>query len=201
MKILAIGDLHGDKSQAKKLAQQAEKENVDIVVFAGDITFAEQDTRGLIGPFAEKGKKVVLIPGNHESLATTDFLTEFYGAKSLHGYSLIFKDIGLFGCGSANLGLFQLSEKEVFDLLKQGQDRLKLAKKRVMVTHVHPEGSLISKFSENLFPGSTAVAKAIKQFQPDIAICSHIHEAEGLEEQIGKTKLFCVGKKGRIIEV
>ena len=29
LKILAAGDIHGDTSQAKKLAEQAEKENID----------------------------------------------------------------------------------------------------------------------------------------------------------------------------
>jgi len=200
MKILAAGDLHGDIDAAKELADTAKKENVDLVVLSGDLTMGEASTEGLIGPFAKAGKKVVLIPGNHESIATTDFLAELYGAKSLHGYSIYLGDVGLFGCGSANIGIFQLNEKEIFDLLKKGFDRIKSKKKKIMVTHVHPEGSLMAKLTE-FFPGSTAVTKAIKELKPDIAICSHVHEAAGLEENIGQTKVFNVGKKGKIIEI
>jgi len=46
-----------------------------------------------------------------------------------------------------------------------------------------------------------AVRKAIEQLQPDFALCSHVHEADGLEEQIGKTRLINVGRRGKIIEV
>ena len=52
-----------------------------------------------------------------------------------------------------------------------------------------------------IVPGSNAVRDAIKKFQPDIAIFGHVHEAEGLEEKVGKTKLINVGRKGKIIEL
>ena len=68
-----------------------------------------------------------------------------------------------------------------------------------MATHVHPAKSLIEKITP--FEGSEGVKKAIERFQPDIALCSHIHEAWGIEEKIGKTKLINVGREGRIIEV
>ena len=200
LKILAAGDIHGDLNQAKKLAEQAEEENIDLVVLCGDLTYAETSTEGIIGPFVKKHKKVILIPGNHETVATADFLAELYGATNLHGYSIKYKDVGLFGCGGANVGLFQLGEDEIFELIKKGYDRIKDAKKKILVTHVHPSGSLMEKFS-NIFPGSDGVRKAIETFKPDILLCSHVHEAEGIEELIGKTKVVNVGKKGKIIEV
>ena len=58
----------------------------------------------------------------------------------------------------------------------------------------------MEKFS-NIFPGSEGVRKAIETFKPDILLCSHVHEAEGIEEMIGKTKVINVGKRGKIIEV
>ena len=201
MKILAAGDIHGDIDQVKKLAMQAKAEDVDLVVLSGDLTMGEMHTQGLIGPFKKVGKKVVLVPGNHETLATADFLAELYGVKNLHGYSIYMGDVGIFGAGSANIGLFQLPENEITAILKKGFDRIKDVKTKIMVTHVHPDKTLMSKFSENLFPGSVAVRRFIEQNQPDIAICSHVHEAEGIEENIGKTKIINVGKKGRIIEL
>jgi Icc-related predicted phosphoesterase len=201
MKILAAGDIHGDIDQVKALAMQAKSEDVDLVVLSGDLTMGEMHTQGLIGPFKKVGKKVVLVPGNHETLATADFLAELYGVKNLHGYSIYMGDVGIFGAGSANIGLFQLPENEITAILKKGFDRIKDVKTKIMVTHVHPDKTLMSKFSENLFPGSVAVRRFIEQNQPDIAICSHVHEAEGIEENIGKTKVINVGKKGRIIEV
>ena len=200
LKILAAGDIHGDTSQAKKLAEQAENENIDLVILCGDLTYAETSTEGIIGPFVKKHKKVILIPGNHETVATADFLAELYGATNLHGYSIKYKDVGFFGCGGANIGLFQLGEDEIFELIKKGYERIKDAKKKILVTHVHPSGSLMEKFS-NIFPGSEGVKKAIDVFKPDFLLCSHVHEAEGIEEMIGKTKVINVGKKGKVLEV
>lgn len=200
LKILASGDIHGDISLARKLADQAEKENVDLVVLCGDLTYAEKSTEGIIGPFVKKNKKVVLIPGNHETVATADFLAELYGATNLHGYSIRYKGVGLFGCGGANIGMFQLGEDEIFELIKKGYERIKDTSKKILVTHVHPSGTLMEKFS-NIFPGSEGVRKAIDTFKPDIILCSHVHEAEGIEEMIGKTKVINVGKKGKIIEI
>src|SRR3989339_2234649 len=196
MKILAFGDIHGDIKQAQKLAEKAENENVDLVIICGDITYGEMSVSGIVGPFAKKKKKVILIPGNHETIATADFLAELYGATNLHGYSIKYRDIGFFGAGGANIGLFQLSENEIYGLLKKGFEGIKDSKKKIMITHVHPEGTLMEKFSD-IFEGSRGLRKAVESFKPDFLLCSHVHEAEGLEEKIGKTRVINVGKKGK----
>jgi len=200
MRILAAGDIHGDTGLAKKLAEKAKKEKADLVVLCGDLTYGEMSTENIIGPFAKNKQKVVLIPGNHETVATADFLAELYGATNLHGYSIKTGNIGLFGCGGANIGLFQLSEKETYDLLKQGFEKIKDMKRKIMITHVHPEGSKMGKLTK-FFPGSTGITKAIEQFKPDILLCSHVHEAEGVEEKIGNTRVINVGKEGKILDI
>ena len=200
MKILAAGDIHGDRSLAEKLAKQAETEKVDLVILCGDLTQEEQSTEGIIGPFLKKGQRVVIIPGNHETFATADFLAELYSIKNLHGCYLKYKDLGIFGCGGADIGLSKLTEDEIFYNLKKGFQGVKDLKKRIMVTHIHPEKSIIEKFSR-FVAGSKSVRKAIDEFKPDILICGHVHEAEGLEEQIGNTKVINVSKSGKIIEV
>ncbi len=200
MKILAAGDIHGDMNLAKRLAERAEKEKVDLVILCGDLTYGETSTKGIIGPFKKKNKKVLLIPGNHETVATADFLAELYGVTNLHGYSIKYKDIGFFGAGGANIGLFQLSEKEIYDLIKRGFDRIKDSKTKIMITHVHPSGTLMEKFS-SFFEGSSGIKRAVDKFKPDILLCSHVHEAEGLEEKVGTTRVINVGKKGKILEI
>ena len=200
LKILAAGDLHGDTGLAKKLAQKAKKEKVDLVILCGDLTYMDTSTDGIVGPFVERDEKVLLIPGNHETIATADFLAQLYDAKNIHGYSVKYKDVGIFGAGGANIGLFQLDEKEIYDLLKKGHERIDYLKKKIMVTHVHPTSTKMEKFTK-FFPGSTGVKKAIDKFHPDLLLCSHVHEAEGIEEIVGKTKVINVGRKGKIIEI
>lgn len=200
MKILATGDIHGDVSLAKKLAKKATDENVDLVLITGDISYFDQGVDGLIGPFKKAGKKVLFIPGNHDSFATADFLAEVYGIKNVHGYSVKYEDIGIFGCGFANIGPNQLEEKEIYDTLKKGHDYLKNMKKTIMMTHVHPSKTKMEKFSD-FVKGSDGVRKAVEKFKPDILFCSHVHEAQGIEEMIGNTKVINVGREGKIINL
>lgn len=202
LKILAVGDLHGDSRQAFKLAEKAKREKVDLVILSGDLTFAEANLDYLVGPFAKRKLDVFIIPGNHETFATANFLEKLYSpqVKNIHGKGLMEKDIGIFGAGGANIGVFQLSEPEIYDKLKQGFDKIKDIKHKIMVTHVHPSGTLMEKLT-TLVPGSESVRKAIERFKPDIAICSHVHEAEGIEEKVGKTRVINVGRKGKIIVI
>jgi len=199
-KILAAGDIHGDTGLAKKLAQKAKKENVDLVILAGDLTMMEEETKNLVGPFTKLKKPILLLHGNHESLATIDFLSELYGpyAKNLHGYSLIKNNVGIFGAGGVDFGVSPISEKELFQTLNKAHKGVEKAKKTIMVTHVHP---FKSKAEFSGFQGSKGVRKALTKFKPDILLSGHIHEAEGIEEKIGKTRVINIGKKGKIIEI
>ena len=203
MKILAAADIHGDTRLANALAKKAQKEHVDLVVLCGDLVLSDSNTSGIIGPFVKKNKKVILIPGNHETIATADFLAELYGATNLHGYSMQLgekKELGLFGCGLANIGQFRLQESEIYDILKKGYKYVQKSKKKIMVTHVHPSGTLMEKLS-HFVPSSTGVKKALDVLKPDILLCSHVHEAEGIEEKIGQTTIINVGRKGKILEI
>ncbi|MFW6014290.1 MAG: metallophosphoesterase family protein [Nanoarchaeota archaeon] len=200
MRIFAAGDLHGDADLAKKLAEKAQKETVDLVLINGDITQQDQNWEYIIGPFKNKNLKVVFNHGNHESKATADFLTELYQIKNLHGRGLNYKGFGFFGAGGANVGLEKLSEEEFFSVLSYGSEKVNYLDKKIMVTHVHPSGTKIENFS-SFFPGSSGVRKAVESLKPDLLICSHVHEAEGIEEKIGRTKVINVGRQGRIIDL
>ncbi len=201
LKILAAGDIHGDTTLVKKLAEKARKEKVDLVILTGDLTLAETSIENLIGPFTKAKEKVLIIPGNHETLATANFLEELYpNVKNIHGKGIKARNIGIFGAGSGEVGLFKLREKDIYDLLEKGFKKIRTSKKKIMVTHVHPSGTRMEKFS-TFVRGSKAIKEAIKKFKPDIALCSHVHEAAGLEEKIGKTRVINVGRKGKIIEV
>ena len=195
-KILAAGDFHGDSNAAKKLAAKAVRENVDLVILTGDIT-GMVETKDLFKPFVEHGKKVVFVPGNWETSETADFLSKLYGVKNVGEHYVKYEDIGIFGIGSPDWQL-SLNEKKTFDKLKKDFEKIKDLEKKIMVSHIHAAKTK-SEFSG--FPGSKGVRKAIEEFQPDLFISGHIHEAEGAEEKIGKTKVISVGKSGKIIEI
>ncbi len=195
-KILAASDIHGDTDATKKLAAKAKKENVDLVVLAGDLSgFVE--TEGILKPFMDNDQKVVFVPGNWDSSVTADVLTKMYGVKNVGKHYVKYGDVGVFGVGSPD-GQLDLNEKKAFNKLKKDFSKIKDLEKKIMVSHIHAAGTK-SEFSG--IPGSTGVRKAIEEFQPDIFLSGHIHEAEGLKDQVGKTKVFSVGEKGKIIEI
>jgi len=198
-RILATGDMHADISAIKKLAEKAEKENVDLVVICGDLTHKNQDHQQLISPFLKKNKRVLFVPGNHDSFAAADFWEQMYDVKNIHGKGVIYYHIGFFGCGGANIGLEQLSEDDFIRYLREGHDKVKDLSKKIMVTHIHPKDSIPEKMTG--FPGSEGIRKAITEFKPDIHLCCHVHEAEGIEETIGNTRMISVGKEGTIIDL
>ena len=195
-KILAASDFHGDSDVAKKLAEQAVKENVDLVVLAGDLT-GLVETHNLIKPFIDKKKKVVFVPGNWDSSSTADILTKLYGAKNVGKYYVIHDNVGIFGIGSPDWQM-SLDEKKTFEKLKKDFEKIKDLEKKIMVSHLHAADTK-AEFSG--VKGSKVLRKAIEEFQPDVFLSGHIHEAEGLTEKIGKTRVFSVGRKGKIIEI
>lgn len=195
-KILAAGDLHGDANVSKKLAEKAEKEKVDLVILTGDITGLIH-TKNLIQPFLDKHQKVVFIPGNWETKTDADVLSKKYNIKNIEKNYLVYNNIGIFGIGSADWALFPEDER-TFKSLKKDFDKLKNLEKKIMISHLHASGTQ-SELSG--VPGNAGLRKAIDQFQPDFFIHSHIHELEGAEEKIGKTKVINVGRRGKIIEL
>ena len=204
LKILAFSDVHGDQSTLAKLVRQAETENVDLVVIGGDFSSRsaiDMAPPNLVGPFLGIGKEVLAIHGNNETELSVKMLEDVYGIKSLHGYYKIVGDVGIFGCGGApHIGPFTTKEEEIFTLLSRAHEKIKHTKRKVMVTHAHPSGTVMEQLT-TIFPGSDAVRKAIDEFKPDVVVCGHVHEAEGMEEMIGKTKVINVAKSGKVFIV
>ncbi len=197
VRIFAAGDFHGDKSIAKSLAEKAVREKADVIVLNGDIV-EENKTEGIIYYFIKTGIPVFLVPGNHDWHAA-EFLSAQYNVKNLHGKNHKFGNVGIVGCGGANVGFNMLTEREIYDTISKANETLK-ATKKLLVTHVHPSGSLMENFSD-FVPGSRGLRDAIEAIKPDVVVCGHVHEAEGIEEKIGKTRVINVGKTGKLIEL
>lgn len=202
MKILAASDIHDDKQTIEELLKLAEKEKVDAIVLAGDLTFGESNVLNIVGPFKKLGKPIILIPGNHETDATVEFWVKKYspGVYNLHGRAMRIYDIGIFGVGGANIGLFQLDDDEFFEKLEKSHEKIKDARVKIMVTHAPPFGTKVDMIGLT-HVGSKGIREAIEKLKPDICLCGHIHETFGIEDKIGKTRVINVGRKGVIIEI
>ncbi len=199
LKVLAAGCIHGDSTLVQKLVNKAERENVDVVLLCGDLTLGQNETRNIIRPFREKGKPVLFVTGNHDGIVLGDFLADYYKARHLHGSYAVYNNVGLFGAGLANIGLDAMTDREFFETLEKGHEKIKNLNKKIMVTHLHPANSKMEAATG--FPGSSGITKAIERFQPDFVFCSHLHELSGFYEYIGKTKVVNVSRTGKVFEI
>ncbi len=196
LRILAAGDIHGDPKISETLAEKAKKEKVDLVILTGDLTGMIQ-TKNIIKPFLERKQKVIFVPGNWESKTDAELLSKAYNIKNLEDHYTIYKDVGIFGLGSSDWALFP-DDAKLFRKLEKDFDKVKNLEKKIMISHLHAAGT---KSELSGIPGNVGVRRAIERFQPDLCITSHIHELEGVEEKIGKTRVVNVGRKGRIFEI
>lgn len=196
LRVLAAGDFHGDSKTSQRLANMAEKEKVDLVILTGDLTGMVQ-TKNIIQPFIEKHQKVLFVPGNWETTEDADNLSKMYNMKNIEKHYLKYKDVGIFGLGSANWTLYP-DEERTFKKLKAENEKIKNLERKILVSHMHAAGT---KSELSGFEGSLALRKAIEEFQPDLFISGHIHELEGVEEKVGKTLVVNVGRKGKIFEI
>jgi putative phosphoesterase len=195
-KILAASDIHGDSDASKKLAEKAKKEKVDLVILAGDLTGAIE-TENIIKPFIDRKQRVVFVPGNWDSSESAEFFSKLYGVKDVGKHYVKYDDVGVFGIGSPDWQM-DLNEKRTMKKLEEDFDKIKDLEKKIMVSHLHAADTK-AEFSG--IEGQEVLRKAIEKFQPDIFLSGHIHEAEGLKENIGNTRVFNLGKKGKIIEI
>ncbi|NCN86559.1 hypothetical protein GW932_01895 [archaeon] len=197
MKILAISDTHGDSNLVKKIGEIAKKEKVDLILHAGDVTWFGEETKGIIKPLTDKGE-VLIVHGNHEDIETINHLSEVYPTlKNLHKTGIERNEIGFFGSGTTDWG-FKEDSENLFNELKEAHSKIKHLKKKIMISHSPPTGSVLELMG---FPGSYGVTKAIKKFKPDFVICGHIHEGGGLIEEIEGSKVINASRVPIIFEI
>ena len=196
LRILAAGDLHGDLDIAKRLSKKGKREKVDLVVLAGDIYGYTEGKPGILKPFQDAGQKVVFVPGNCDFDEEHEMLKQ--EGKSIHNYYVTYGGVGIVGIGSPNWKL-SLDDSDLSEI-KRNFNMMKPAK-RILVSHLHPEGTNAELFGFFGGTGDEVLRKAVKEFKPDLLISAHIHEAEGIEDKIGKTRVVQVGRKGKILEI
>ncbi len=193
LKILVASDIHGNFKTAKTLSEKAEREKVDLVILAGDIYGYTDGKAGILKPFKKKNQLVLFVPGNCEFERECLLLEK--DAKNISGQSLAHGNVTFIGVGNPN-GELHLTKKD----FKRIEENFKQAKstKKILISHLHARGTL-AEFSG--FFGDPLLRKAVENFQPNLLISGHIHEAEGLDDKIGKTQVIQIGKNGRILEI
>ncbi len=198
MKILAFVDVHASMTALKKLHEKAEKNKPDVLVCAGDISIFENDIEILMQKISKLGKKILIIPGNHETPAVMKKLCSFYDNITYLNKKLA-KVGDFYFLGFSSEG-FSRTDEELEEYGKKIKKELR-GKKLVFVTHAPPYKTKLDIIGKE-HCGNKTITAFIKS-NPNIVlhICGHFHETSGDEDMIGSTKTINPGPWGKIIEI
>jgi uncharacterized protein len=196
--LLAFSDLHRDTDQAANLVERSAE--ADVVIAAGDFASVHEGLDETIEALKPIGTPTILVPGNNETDQALRAVCEGWDAATvLHGQGTEIDGKPFFGLG-AGIPVtpwdwsFDLDEQQAAERLAPCPDGA------VLVVHSPPKGHCdTSSSGEHL--GSEAILEAIEEKHPAVAVCGHIHEAWGSEDEIGGTRVINLGPAGTVIEV
>lgn len=197
MKLLAFVDLHGDLPLFKKLIQRAEEKDIDLVVIAGDLTMLESHLSYMLKKLNALKKKILLIPGNHESEKGLKAAASCYeNCLDFHKKALKISNYIFLGYGE---GGFSLEDAEFRKLARDWYGNYQ-KEKVIFVTHAPPFGTKLDRLA-NRYTGNKDFRSFIERLKPRLVICGHLHENAGKIDEINTSKLINPGWEGMVVEL
>ena len=197
MRLLIFSDIHNDwKALERLLAIEA-----DYYIAAGDqVTWAKGiDRAGEI--LAQRGDKVYVLPGNHESVEMVGGMCARHGLHDFHQRHFQVGRWQVAGLGYSNPTPFNTPGEYTEPQIAERLERFANLKPLVLVCHAPPFGTALDRIRPGLHAGSRPVREFIEKYQPEYFFCGHIHEAEGVSIQMGHTCARNVGKAGYLLEL
>lgn len=194
MKILALGDLHGNY---RKVLDYLKENKVDLVILTGDITHFGPAELGeeILNEISQFDIPVLVVPGNCDPVNIHGRIDNSK-AVNIHGRSVIIKDVGICGFGGSNPTPFEtpleFEEVQIYDEAGKVLEGVKEQRITIFVTHAPPLQTKTDKLPSGDHVGSESLRKLIEEYQPSLNICGHIHESRGMDD-IGKTKVVNPG--------
>jgi Icc-related predicted phosphoesterase len=197
LKLQIFSDIHNDWTTLERLLSV----EADYYIAAGDqVTWSKGlDRCGQI--LQSRGDKVYVLPGNHESAAETAGMCARYGLHDFHQRHMQVGRWHVAGLGYSSPTPFNTPGEYTEPQLAERLQRFAELSPLVLICHAPPHGTALDRIRPGLHAGSTAVGDFIGQHQPEFFFCGHIHEAEGVEIEIGKTRARNVGKAAYLLEL
>lgn len=193
MKVLALTDIHGSYKMASDIIR---KESADVVLIGGDLTTigTVKEAEEALDLFKPDAARLFCIAGNMD-LPQHDQLFEKRGL-SLNACGVRVGDVGFFGASAAPFSSlhtpYEISEEELSQRIRKGFQMVSGAPTKVFVPHAPPFGTRLDIIHSGIHVGSMAVREFIEEYQPEVVVCGHIHEARGVDN-IDKSQIVNCG--------
>jgi Icc-related predicted phosphoesterase len=191
MQILAISDIHGNRTKLREILAVAGR--ADVVVLGGDLTHlgSPDEAAAAVALCRDNAPVVLTVTGNCDDELIEKQMT--LDGNSLTGAGRIVDGVGFFGVSAAAQFLgntWEVSEAVLADWVARGYRDVAATPRRVLVSHSPPYGYVDVAYSKK-HGGSHAVRAALDRCTPDLVICGHIHEARGTARHNDVTIVNC----------
>lgn len=205
MKIIAFGDIHMTAAEAGKIPGIMD---ADLILLTGDLTNfgGAKEVKTVLDDILQLNPNVLAQFGNLDNPDVNEYLEQL--GLNLHGQArLVNKEVCLIGVGGSNFTPFhtpsEFSERQLHAIgdraFQQGREFTALGQQlhnkkipQILVSHVPPYNTLVDRLHSGKHVGSKAIRAIIEQYQPDLCITGHIHEAKG-RDTIGETLIYNPG--------
>src|ERR1700691_1326359 len=194
---LIFSDIHNDSKALEKLMDI----EADYYFAAGDLV---NWARGLdkMGELMKKrASQMFVLPGNHESARDIEGLCARFGFVDFHEQTMEIGGRHVAGLGYSSPTPFDTPGEYSEDEIAARLSKFAGLKPLVLICHCPPLNTALDRIREGLHAGSRSVREFIEADQPEYFFCGHIHEAEGVVIQMGRTRAQNVGKKGYLLDL
>ena len=198
MKILTFTDTHLHKAAYKQIKEKVIKENPDLLICCGDISWFGEGLDESAKFLNSLNKTCLIIPGNHETgFEIKEICIKYKNLINLHKGSYEFENFLFFGYGT---GGFSFRDEKFERISKEFIKTLDKSKHFVFVTHAPIYKTKLDElWGEHR--GNNSSREFIEKTKPIITLCGHFHENEGKQDKIKNTLILNPGKFGKIINV
>ncbi len=197
MKLLIFSDIHTDWKTLERLLSV----DADYYIAAGDQATWERGLDRCGEILQSRGDKVYVLPGNHESASGVARMCARFGLHDFHERHFPVGRWHVAGLGYSSPTPFQTpgeySEQQIADRLQRFAELNPL----VLICHAPPFDTALDQVRPGMHAGSRSVREFVDRYQPAYFFCGHIHEAQGVNVQLGKTQAWNVGKNGHLLEL
>ena len=197
MKLLVFSDIHGDQ---RALARLMEIE-ADYYFCAGDLANFSRGLDPLGEILRQRGEKVYVIPGNHETAEQITAFCERFGLHDFHGGRIEIEGFHVIGLGYSNRTPFDTPGEYTEEQLDERLHQFDGLKPMIAICHVPPHGTMLDRITNLRHAGSKSMRDFLQREQPRFFFCGHIHEAAGAQDKLGNTSAMNVGKRGYLLDL
>lgn len=199
LRILGLADLHDQIEMLDRLKEI----DADLIVCCGDLHNAGSRETAQPAAFAlaSLGPPVLIVPGNMDHRDVVPDLWEKAGLRMLHGASYCYATCGFLGMGGMvardpgrlkDPARYYHRDDEVYETLAAAYQDITDARIKIVVVHQPPRGAQDTLYNGES-SGSVSLRRFVEEYQPDLLLCGHIHEARGVGF-IGSTRIVNVGE-------